>query len=104
MMILLSSYQPKIKSDTCPSTPLLLAGDVVLFAGVPAGLGASGVEGLGGAPAFLKADVEGASLMGVPTLGVFEGKGDCIGSSTTIAGPEGPFSATGPEVLDRSND
>lgn len=72
-----------------------------MFAGIPVCLGASGVEGLGGAPAFLKADVEGASLMGVPTLGVFEVKGDCVGSSTTIAEAEDPFSATGPEVLDR---
>lgn len=72
-----------------------------MLAGIPLGLGASGVEGLGGAPAFLKADVEGASLMGVPTLGVFEVKGDCVGSSTIIAEPEEPFSATAPEMLDR---
>lgn len=69
--------------------------------GTPVGLAGSGVEGLEGAPAFLKADVDGASLMGVPTLGVFEEKGDCVGSSITIAPPEELFSVGAPEMLDR---
>lgn len=92
-------HQPNIKSETWPSTPLLVG--VVVDAGVPIDLAGSGVVGLEEPPAFLKADVDGASLMGVPTLGVLEGKGDCVGSSTAMGPPDAPFSIGSPEILDR---
>jgi len=74
----------------------------VVVVGTPVGLAGSGVVGLEGAPAFLKAEVDGASLIGVPTLGVVE-KGDCVGSSTAMAPLDELFSIDGPETLDRSS-
>jgi hypothetical protein len=65
-----SDYHPKTKSENCPS---------ILFDGVPgvptAAAAASGspgefATGLGACPGFRNADVEGASWIGVPTVGV----------------------------------
>ncbi len=74
---------------------------VVAVTGTPGGLDDSGVAGLEEVPAFLKAAVDGASLIGVPTLGALEAKGDCVGSSITIAPPDELFSVFGPEMLER---
>lgn len=93
-IVLSASYHPKIKSDTWPSTPLfgvLAEGVVVAVVGAgnagaltPGMLGPQprcGVAGFSATPARLNADVAGASLIGVPGVGVLEFIGD--GASTT---------------------
>ena len=62
-------YHPKIRSDTCPSIPF--EGDCCTpEAGRSATGCTAGATGAPPAPGRRKADAEGASLRGVPTVGV----------------------------------
>lgn len=87
-----SRYQPKIRSETCPNTPF---GDGVA-PGVPVAVAAMAKPGVAGPlcgvaveeaafSALLKAEDEGASLMGVPTVGLEFSREGVAGSSTDIA-------------------
>lgn len=82
LMQLSSDYHPKTKSENCPS---------ILFDGVPGVPTAAGnaagcdpgvlVAAPGVCPGFRKADADGASRIGVPTVGV-------LGCGERVAGSE----------------
>jgi hypothetical protein len=77
-------YHPNIRSDTCPSIPLLgdcPTGTPLIAPGVPGPAvtppfppqepgGGWTIGGFPPAPDRLNAEAEGASLIGVPTVGV----------------------------------
>jgi hypothetical protein len=90
------SYHPKIKSDTWPSTLFfgeVVAGLVAVATGnagalTPGMLGphprcGCGADGFSATPARLNAEVAGASLMGVPGVGVGVFELEAIGGSST---------------------
>ena len=66
-----SDYHPKTKSENCPSIPFDGVPGVPTAAGNTAGC-SPGVLGpvLGVCPGFRNADADGASRIGVPTVGV----------------------------------
>lgn len=68
-------YQPKIKSLTCPSTPLLGDAWTGGFPFIPPGAPSPGFangDNFPPGPGFLNAEVDGANLIGVPTDGPCE--------------------------------